>query len=322
MIKLSASRIKSFQSCSYLYYCNYILKLPRTGNSGSSRGSITHYVLEALFHPKRRNYYDEILAAKDPFVIPSIKRFIEKHAEKLEVNDQVNIKLIKEFILTGLSFDFFCAGAIETRSEEEFDHHGEGYRLGGFIDKTSIHHDKVKISDYKCSKGKFSDEELQFNVQALSYALITKKKFPHLPVEVEFLFLKFKNNPRQKVKITDDILAGFESFLVYISDCLNDFTYRDALANMAINDPAKRWLCGKRLGDLNKAGEPAWICEFKYPMNYFALYNDKKELIKTSKTKKDLDKQLKDGYTIEQEFYKGCPVHTSLWTNNESNKSI
>ena len=34
--KLSASRIKTAQSCSWLYYCKYKLKLPDKGNDGSS----------------------------------------------------------------------------------------------------------------------------------------------------------------------------------------------------------------------------------------------------------------------------------------------
>ena len=41
---LSASRIKTAQSCSWLYWCKYKLKLPDTSNDGARRGSICHLI--------------------------------------------------------------------------------------------------------------------------------------------------------------------------------------------------------------------------------------------------------------------------------------
>ena len=37
LVRLSASRIKTLQSCSWSYYSNYVLKLPQTNNSGAMR---------------------------------------------------------------------------------------------------------------------------------------------------------------------------------------------------------------------------------------------------------------------------------------------
>jgi len=42
---LSASRIKTAQSCSWLYWSKYKLKLPENGNDGARRGTVCHNVL-------------------------------------------------------------------------------------------------------------------------------------------------------------------------------------------------------------------------------------------------------------------------------------
>ncbi len=54
MIKLSASRIKTLQSCTFLYWVKYHLKLPDQTNSGALRGTGTHSILEFLKKPKRK----------------------------------------------------------------------------------------------------------------------------------------------------------------------------------------------------------------------------------------------------------------------------
>ena len=54
---LSASRIKTAQSCSWLYWCKYKLGLPEKGNDGARRGSICHLIFEVLGVKKRKKYY-------------------------------------------------------------------------------------------------------------------------------------------------------------------------------------------------------------------------------------------------------------------------
>jgi len=45
---LSASRIKTVEGCSWLYWCKYKLKLPDASNDGAKRGSICHLIFEHL----------------------------------------------------------------------------------------------------------------------------------------------------------------------------------------------------------------------------------------------------------------------------------
>ena len=51
---LSASRIKTLQSCSWMYYAKYIIGIPDKGNDGSSRGTVCHLIFEVLGDPRRK----------------------------------------------------------------------------------------------------------------------------------------------------------------------------------------------------------------------------------------------------------------------------
>ena len=95
---LSASRIKTAQSCSWLYWCKYKLGLPEKSNDGARRGSICHLVFEVLGVPKRKKYFNKIIKTQDVFSVPSIRRLIFKHAEKEGVDDTENIEMMKEMI--------------------------------------------------------------------------------------------------------------------------------------------------------------------------------------------------------------------------------
>lgn len=105
---LSASRIKTLQSCSWLYWCNYILKMPDKKNDGSSRGTICHLIFEVLGNKRHKKHFNKIMKTQDVFSVESIKRLIIKHAKILEVDDFENIALIKQMIFNGLSYDFLA----------------------------------------------------------------------------------------------------------------------------------------------------------------------------------------------------------------------
>ena len=104
---LSASRIKTAQSCSWLYWCKYKLGLPEKSNDGARRGSICHLVFEVLGVKGRKRYFNKILKTEDVFSVPSIKRLILKHAAREGVDDQENVELMKDMIFNGLTYDFF-----------------------------------------------------------------------------------------------------------------------------------------------------------------------------------------------------------------------
>src|SRR5687767_4901617 len=157
-IRLSPSRLKKYEDCSMLYYVNYHTKFPKSTNSGAARGSTVHYVLECLLRPTRKAYSDAIVTAKDPFVIPSVKRLIEIHAKKLNVFNDTDIALIKEFILVALNNDFYCDGANEVLGEQVMTLETDKYKVISILDKIAVYDDCVKLTDYKSSKAKYPEK--------------------------------------------------------------------------------------------------------------------------------------------------------------------
>lgn len=251
MVKLSASRVKTLFNCGIIYYNQYVRKIPQgPNNSGAARGSVCHYILECLLRKDRKEKVEKILTIGDPWVIPSVKRMAEIHARKLEVADDVNFEMIRKFILVALQTDFYCKGHIELEAEREFDIKTDSYHIGGFVDKRSLHSDKVKIIDYKSSKSKFTGKDYSFNLQNYFYVLAEKKRLEEegldLPIELEFQFLKFAKEPIQKAPhITDDELKGFEVWLGEVTKFIDNLTYSEAKSLAAKGSYDRQWLCGK-----------------------------------------------------------------------------
>lgn len=319
-IKLSPSRIKTFESCSWIYNTRYgaLKDFPNPSNDGASRGSVTHYVLECLARKtkkSREDYVSRIRAAGDPFVIPSVEKLIRYHANDLGVGDDENISMIKGFILVALENDFFCDGALEVLLEDKFVYEGKNFILNGIIDKMAVYEDRVELRDFKTSKQKFNKEELAFNHQNIIYTLAVKKKYPNLPVSMVFQFLKFKRAPNQEAPILSDAeLAGAEVYLENIAEYLSDWTEEKAVKGLAKDSVKNRFLCGKTPMDMNAAGDkPAFVCAAKYPRIYYVLKDENGKFVTSSFDKKELDKRTKEGYSVETKVYPGCPGWKNLF---------
>ena len=141
-VKLSASRIKLAQQCSWKYWANYVLKLPQRGNDGSNRGSVCHMVYETLGDPNNIDDYGEIIKAGTVHGSKKISNLIKDYAEELGVSDDENMELIDMMCVKGLLYDFFGSDDEEPEksvSEEAFDleinEDGKKYKIRGFIDK-------------------------------------------------------------------------------------------------------------------------------------------------------------------------------------------
>jgi len=323
-LKLSASRIKTLKTCSWIYWCNYILKLPNGGNDGSSKGAVVHLVLELLLKPKHRKHFNSIIKENHIYGSKVIKRLVIKHANRLRVGDENNLADINKMTMTALNLDFFCKGADRIVPEEEFTIETEDYKITGFIDKLA-HYGKSKmtITDYKTSKRQFEGDDIDGNIQAFMYSLYVYKKYGVIP-EVTFLFLKFPEAPEIKPKTcTQEELSGFESYLTYLKDYLANFDIYKATANYAADNPDMKWLCGfaRTKGELKKDGSVKWQCPLKYETNYYALIDLKtEEVLKTSLKRKDLVE--KEGTKVHFLRYFGCPKYgnklTYKFKNTES----
>lgn len=299
---LSASTIKQLEDCSYLHYVKKHLHLPDAGNSGSKRGSTVHLIFELLLNPRHRHHYDTILS-QGVEGSKSICRLVKKHLTNYGINEPEHYEMVKEMIVVGLMNQFYGAEGSELQdAEKEFLLRGKDYAVRGFIDKSILTGDKLLIQDFKSSKSKFKDDELANNIQAYTYTLAAKRKlWPHIDdVSVEFIFLRFPEDPIQQVKVDDAQLKGFEKYLAYLYKLVNNFTEDDARRNFAYDNPKKKWLC--------KAGA-TWECPARQPRDFYVITDEKGKVIKSGFDKDSLDKLVKEGQSVERRRYEGCPKH-------------
>ena len=140
-----------------LYWGKYHLNLPDKTNDGAIRGSICHLVFELLLQNKHKKHYDEVVNSGDLETSPALIRLVKKHLRKQNAFHEENYDMIKDMVLVGLKFDFYCEGSDLGDPELRFEIYNENpeYRIMGFIDKYAIYDEEektVKIIDYKSSK--------------------------------------------------------------------------------------------------------------------------------------------------------------------------
>ena len=333
---LSASRIKTVQSCSWLYWCKYKMNLPDASNDGAKRGSICHLIFELLGEPKRKKMQVKMIKSKDIFCFESIRRLVMKHARILEVADDENIALIKEMTLNGLMYDFYGDKAgkpTEALSEKDFEivvcDGGKKYKIKGFIDKLFLYKKQkfALIRDFKTSKQKFKGKEVSDNLQDYMYSLAVRHLYPEYKNRVsEFLFLKFNLDQSLEVSdgaiqmspISEDDLDGFEYQLSEIQEYLDGFSEQDAVGNFAASQPfptdnsfSGPLQCGfaKQKGQLKKDGSPMWHCPMKFDFHYYAIINADGKHIKSYSIEEFNKSLIPNGCKAEKRYYAGCLKH-------------
>jgi len=340
LTRLSASRIKTAQQCSWTYWCKYKLKLPEARNDGASRGTICHNVFE-LLGDKHKREFNKIVKDGTIWNTKIVSEQVRKEAEELNVNDQENLELIDEMIVNGLRYDFFGDSEdapVEAESEKFFDleiNDGEKrYAIRGYIDKMFVYKDNsVIIRDFKSSKSVFKGKEISDNLQNLIYCLATKHIMPESKPQSEFIFLRFDlekdifGDPGKGYlkmdKISDDELEGFEYQLTEFQKYIDGFDDNCARSNFAANQDFPKdgtfggpLACGKdgfkmSKGEpvLDKNGQPikAFICPFRKPMEYYAVIDKEKNIKKTAFIEEKHLLSAEDNEEIVKMEYKGCP---------------
>ena len=292
---LSASRIKTLETCSWVYWNNYHAKVPQSQNDGALRGTICHTIFELLLNKRHLKNYKRIIKKNSIDGDKGIARLVKKLSAKVKL-DESNYKLLNDMILVGLKNDFFGEGGEIVKPEYDFDITNEEpkYHIKGFIDKPIKIKKEMHIIDYKSSKYKFRGDDLEANIQAMMYSLASKKLWPKLKPIVKFLFLRFPKQPIQELIFTDEQIKGFEHYLEHINDYVNKFNEESARANFAIDNQKNKWMC--QVG--------GWKCPYKDPYKYYVKVNDKGEVVETS-----LENNFKDikGFKVETRDYEGCP---------------
>lgn len=328
-IPISASRLKTFSSCSWLYWSKYHLKLPDESNDGARRGSVVHKLFECLLNPRHRKYYDWIIENKYAFSNPVLALFLNKQksinglVNEFDDKGFNNDQMIEEMILVGLQLDFFCEGGKLQKAETFFDYTNQDpvYRIVGYIDRLATYKNDslLKITDYKTSSKKFDGKDEEFNMQNYIYSLYGKR-VRRMDTFLEFLFLRFPEEPiLHAPMLSEEQLIGFEYYLAEINAKLLEFNEQDALSNLAAKKgyPPKEdgfsglLLCGygKYKGHIKKAtGEPYWVCSCKFSQDYYVLLDETGKIRQSSLNPEDLQGKLKTGWKIEPRFYSGCPA--------------
>lgn len=315
---LSASRIKTYESCSWLYYIQYILGLRSPGNFGSNRGSVVHNVFENLLNARHYKHYEHIIRNKSVFDNPALSRYIHLLCAKFDLHDefddkgQHNLNMIEEMIIVGVSTDFFCEGWKLQKAETEIKIETKKYQLLGYIDKLADKDNLIKITDYK-SSAKKDDHSLQ----AMCYALWAKR-VKNMDSIAEFIYLRFPKDSISKYEFSDSQLDGFELYLEGLYQAISKFDLASATSNYAadMDYPSNGGfggplMCGraKYPGELKKDGRPSWHCAQKFPYEYYNVCKENGELIRAFR---DFDDATickvghEDSY-IETRQYLGCP---------------
>tara|TARA_R110002051_G_scaffold325835_1_gene431957 strand:- start:3564 stop:4568 length:1005 start_codon:yes stop_codon:yes gene_type:complete len=317
---LSASKIKTFESCSWKFWCNYFLALPQESNDGARRGTVCHLIFELLLKDRHQKHFYLLMEGGSLSASESIARLVRTALKREGGYSEENYLLCEEMILVGLDNDFYGSKGKVTDPEKEFLLESENptYKVRGFMDKPIKYNKKVKIVDYKSSKSKFNNKELKSNVQAMTYSLASLSLWPKLKnVIIEFLFLRFPKSPSQQIRFTKEQLSGFEYYLEHVYKIINNFTESDAKSNFASSQPMPKrdeGFCGplncgfaKHKGQLKKDGTLMWHCPYKFDFEYYSLVDSNGDIIKNSFKEDDLDASKGE---VKLKQYDGCPAHT------------
>ena len=263
---LSASRIKTLETCSWVYWNNYHTKVPQRSNDGSDRGTICHTVFELLLNKRHLKNYKRIIKKNAIDGDKGVDKLVKKLSAKVKL-DESNYKLLNDMILVGLKNDFFGEGGEIIKPEYDFNIQNDEpkYHIRGFIDKPIKIKKEMHIIDYKSSKYKFRGDDLEANIQAMMYSLASKKLWPKLKPIVKFLFLRFPKQPIQELVFDDNQIKGFEHYLEHINDYVNKFDEESARSNFAVDSVKNKWMC--QVG--------GWKCPYKDPYKYYVKVNDK-----------------------------------------------
>ena len=293
--------MKTLETCSWLYWGKYHLNLPDKTNDGAIRGTICHLVFELLLGDKHKKHYNEVVHNSDLEASPALIRLVKKHLKKQDAFHEENYDMIKEMVLVGLKFDFYCEGSDLGEPELRFEIYNENpeYRIMGFIDKYAVYDEEertVKIIDYKSSKQKFRGDDLTANIQGMMYSLAARHKWPDVKRRlINFMFLRFPRQPVQELEFSDAQLNGFEQHLASVYQVINNFNYEYAKSNFAKDNPKNSWLCGRG----------KWVCPHKNPYKYHVVLDKNERVVHTSY--EDDFGELKKGQRIEERQYDGCP---------------
>lgn len=345
-IRLSASKIEAFKTCSWTYYCQYILNLPKFDNDGNLRGSLVHGLLEHLAKEKHRPKFNAIVAAGCPFKLAVTARYMSIFANQigLDLDAKVlisnkkrfflNRELVSEMVMVALGEDFYGEKSpylTKVISEEEHvifinESEDKRFKLKGLIDKVFLRYGEdgevveIEIVDYKTSKSKFDAKKMSGNLQSMIYQYLCRRTYPNISkIKFTFLFLQFKNPRLEATPLSDSEMEGVEYYLSHVSRFLENFDKKKAVSNFAKNNGGFG-LCGKNSGNKRakledgsylESNEKVWVCPYKNPFVYWAVVDKDSNIVRSSMGLEKInisEEEARKNFSIKQFRYAGCPA--------------
>ncbi len=243
--RISASRIKLVNDCSYRFYASEYLKVPEKTWPRTHAGSIVHSVLEALYRDKNRDLHDLVKQEGTIYTSKALTRLVKMWQSRTKVDDKIIADVDPMAMLVLTETNFLDVGAIRRfEPEHEFDLTlSNGGKVKGYIDRMAQFPDKWIITDYKSQKNRFETNEVEDSFQSLMYQLYVWKTFGEL-AEVRYILLRHpptKKEPSKHIQITMPAtpaqLRGFETYITHMWEVVNRFGPKDAVANFKEDDP-------------------------------------------------------------------------------------
>jgi ATP-dependent helicase/DNAse subunit B len=319
---LSASKIKTLDSCTWQYYCSYHLNIPQEKNNGAIRGTIVHNLFELISKEKHQHYIKKIHFAGCPSKVKEINKFLlnQFNKEGIQIGGEVkptkakygkknNWETVCDMVMTAIKAEFISKDFSKIiGSEHEFNIINENprYAVRGFIDRIEEENEQtLKILDYKSSAKKFTGEDEDSNVQAMIYSLVARKIWKNYKnYKASFFFMRFPDDPYQNLEFSKDELDGLEHYLEYVSGILENFDQKKATSSMAAYSKEKNWLCQRG----------SWTCPFKNPLTFYKLKNTDGEFVSSHLKLDEAEQKIKTSakpLELEIAEYKGCPAFYS-----------
>ena len=294
-IKLSPSALQNLEKCSWMFFCQNLLKIPQRPSTAMSLGLIAHLVLQLMLKPRRKKLF-KFVVGQNSIIGSSLEFLCRQQLNKHKIFSEENLDKLNTFIMTGLRTDFYCEGSTKILTEQWIKLEDDNYIIRGIIDKLIFYdHKKIHCLDFKTSKIKFNKKDAENNLQGQIYSLAVLEEYGVIP-EFEFIFLKFVRQPIQKLKkFTKRELLGLKSTLTNIATYIQGFGIKEAKSNYAAYDPNRQYICKR-------------MCQYKNPFIYYSLVDIDGKMLKSSFNKADLEPDLKKGINLAiiQRRYNGC----------------
>ena len=323
-MRISASSIKTLNTCNFLFYYSYLLRGETFLSPKTVLGSCVHEVFEALSNKRHRHLVEELLNQSNPnvFTITPLYKLVTKILKRNKLTDKMWLKDANMLIVNGLREDFYQDKAISHfKAEHEFWIKEKDLEVRGFIDRAAIYPPTEKYPlgyvvcrDFKSQKELFTKDELDFNIQALIYQWALYRE-TGLPIFIEFVMLR--HGIRQIVPwSSEDKIKGTISYLEYVSKYVNAFDIQKAKQNLAADDPNKEWLCGKwakAKDQLKKDGQPYFSCWARWPRTMYSVFKEDGDIKYTTDDPSSIKSDEWDN--VKSFKFGGCPAF-----NHESYK--